>query len=209
MNEEEALRLLEPYRHDPDFHYKEYTRNYLPHREDGPAVIVKGVDATGKVWQHMQYRLEGNWHRQGGPAILGHPPIVCFENGTPLLIESVKETYRFRGIEYPREWAKHLPSAKTLMNYPNADVRAVGIEMYGIENYIRDIGAKLLDADLGDRFAYRELYHIEGLPYRIVLCGDGSTKKSYSLPVPIECETVAEAGAVLNGALDEFVPAES
>ena len=110
--------------------------------------------------------------------------------------------YRFHGVKVPAEWTGGGLTIKALKSAANAEQRRVGIEVYGRAKFLRDTGAKVLHADIGDRADARALVE-DDEAQRWLVCTDGSTGRTYTMLVPAEVTTCAQAYVALCGVLDD------
>ncbi len=87
---------------------------------------------------------------------------------------------------------------------PNMEVRRVLLDAYGVERYMTDIKAKLIDEDIDEIGQPRKLYHAkapwlrdEGLAFVVVRDSSvrNGTRREYSLRVDPKCKTALEAVA--------------
>lgn len=186
-----------------------------PHGDSAPAWELQNVathETVAAVW-----KLHGQLHRRDGLAIVLPPPgtIVALEDdpqGEACTVDQYspgESRAWWRGMAIKESWVLDRPTLEEIRAEQNADLRACAIDLYGLKAYIEAIGAKCLDADVDDRLAARELYEVPGLPYRVLIATDGSSKRIYEIAVPAECRTCAQAGEALNGVTDADVIAES
>ena len=106
--------------------------------------------------------------------------------------------YYLEGVPVPSDWIMEGITLGKLKAERNAEVRRVGIEQYGRAKWLRDTGAKLIDADVDDRSDARALVRdAENLQW--LICTDGSTGRVYSLRVPDDVQTCREAYVALCG----------
>ena len=93
-------------------------------------------------------------------------------------------------------------TAKHIQTESNAEVRRVMLERYGTARYLRDIGAKRVQAD-----DYGELYEAtfaDGLNFKMVKVINGTPEpdgsyKEYMLGVPVNVTSAPEAVAKTYG----------
>lgn len=187
-----------------------YDAQGRPHNETGPASGLRALDGSG--WVLQVWRREGVLHRMDGPAIVLPPPdvtpVVDGASVKPRLL--VGGLCWYRGRQVPDHWVTSRPTAAEIRALgDDMDLRAAAIAYYGVREYIKDIKARLLDADMDGRDAARELYEVPGLPYRVLICTDGGTGRIYDIAVPATCKTCAQAGAALNGFPDHMLAEES
>lgn len=186
-----------------------------PHGDSKPAWELVNV-ATGETVAAV-WRLHGNLHRRDGLAIVMPESGFCVTlEDDPLhevcevvLFKEQESRAWWRGMAIKESWVLERPTLAEIKAEQNADLRAAAIDLYGLQAYIKAIGAKCLDADVDDRLAARELYEVPGLPYRVLIATDGSSKRIYEIAVPAGTQTCAQAGKALNGVRDADVIAES
>jgi hypothetical protein len=131
------------------------------------------------------------------------------ERGRPHCIDGAftrwrdgSEIYAFHGVYVPRSWTNGGLTVKALKETTNAEQRRVGVEVYGRAKFLRDTGAKVLHADIGDRSDARALV-VDDEAKRWLVCTDGSTGRTYTMLVPSEVTTCAQAYTALCGVKDE------
>jgi hypothetical protein len=122
------------------------------------------------------------------------------ENGPALQYPDGFAIWAWHGLRVPADLIVHpeLITTKRITQEQNAELRRVMLERYGLERYMRDMGAKRVQGD-----DYGNLYRVE-------LAGDepivmvevenstpepDGTMKMYMLRVPPMCTTAREAVA--------------
>jgi hypothetical protein len=127
------------------------------------------------------------------------------ENG-PALESDIENLYFWHGVLVPAfvvtrpEWI----TLGHITNETNLEVQRIMIERYGAGRYLKDTGAKLIDMDslTLEGSAPRALMEDKG--GNKWLCGtDGSTARCYTMAVPREAATCAEAHRMICGLDDE------
>jgi hypothetical protein len=120
----------------------------------------------------------------------------------PALESDIENLYFWHGVLVPAfvvtrpEWI----TLGHITNEENLEVQRIMIERYGAGRYIKDTGAKLLDMDslTMEGSAPRALME-DGSGNRW-LCGtDGSTARVYTMAVPREAASCAEAHRMISG----------
>lgn len=87
--------------------------------------------------------------------------------------------------------SKNRLHAREILNINNATIRASILRRFGLENFIREAGAKVLDVEKGRRL----LRVPASTPIMAVEVKDSTTGKTYVLSVPPEMKTCKEAVA--------------
>jgi hypothetical protein len=172
------------------------------HNDTGPAIRFGNADGNAyEAW----YR-DGSLHRRDGPAIVYNAPpegSAWAMDGEAVEFDLLVEHRAWwRGLEIPPHWITKRPQLEEIAAQTNDDMRAAAIDLYGMREYIRDIGATALDMEAGADGSATVLYNVPGLPYRILLAHDGSTRDAYEIAVPDTCKTCRDARIALNGAAD-------
>ena len=113
------------------------------------------------------------------------------------------ELYYWHGTKVTRDIIMHPDriTMEQIKSEQNAEVRRVMRERYGNGRYLKDIGAKLIDADYEGAkqgAAPRALLEDDD-GRRFLVVTDGSTGRVYYLEVPPEVKTCAEGHAALCG----------
>jgi len=174
----------------------EYWRNRVYHRPEaeGPAFHYFHESPTGKKQEHIEYRFEGNLHCTFGPA--------CQRTGD-WKSEIAKQTtiYSFFGVNVPPDWTEKLTVEKILKER-NAEVRRVGVQVYGIEKFVEETIKETIDADIDNRNDARALVLLKD-DTKWLVATDGSTGRVYHLRVPDATKTCVEAYGALTGLKDE------
>lgn len=122
---------------------------------------------------------EGRLHNLEGPALAYHDGF---------------EIYTVQGVRLNKDIVMNPSSltVKQVKSEKNAEIRRALLLVYGLPRYLRDTKAKLLDST-----EIESLYQSdEG---KFMVCTDGSTGRIYSLEVPSEVNSVAEAQTALYG----------
>lgn len=137
----------------------------------------------------QQYHLDGRLHRPDGPAVLT-------SNGT--------RAWYWRGVRVPR-YVIEDPRCKPvqeILNEPNAEVRRVWLEAYGLEDALIDLGrlggAKVINQTTKPPRRLWEItscVDIDEQHPRYVEVSCTSTDRKYFLRVPSDVNTAADAVA--------------
>lgn len=148
--------------------------------------------------KELHFNDANELHCEDGPA-------VSFRRGTEC------DIYSINGVVVP-EFVVMSPETITIdmvKSEENVEIKRVMMERMGIEKYLEDSKATLVDADttfvdtLGsDKTVPRALMEdYEGR--RFLVASDGSTKRVYFMEVPKECNTCVEASNALSGDISE------
>ena len=135
------------------------------------------------------------------------------ESGMALRYRDGWGSWMWHGIRVPQK-AIMAPETITVAEADaetNAEVRRVLIERMGVDRYVRESGAKVVDMDGGLRVpggAARVLVETKG-GEKWLYGTDGSTARCYWMPVPRDVKTCAEAHSRIAGMDEARLIAES
>jgi len=158
----------------------------------------------------LTYNEEDQLHSINGPAYRAHNRCIWYENGQKHgkdLDWYGSVNFYFRGVLIPPKYIKDPDSltAKEILNHQNAEVRRVGLEIYGFDKLRdegqlkviskdKDTGAQLLGIDIEDDFNDDN----QAKPARFVRVLDSTPRddgyqKPYFLRVPPDMQNCKEA----------------
>lgn len=173
-------------------YYELFEQLYRAHRLGGePAIWMQG-DEPGV--EHWQYREHGVLHRVDGPAVVVMKNGKIYTKGNK--DEKQKPLYCFHGIEVPKKWTE--PGGLTvdsILNQDNPDVRAVGVNVFGVEKFVEEATEEIYEVDQGNDLTRALVKTKDGGKWMV--CTDGSTKEVYTLKVDDNCTSCAEGYASL------------
>jgi len=170
---------------------------------------IKSLRAEAGFGPTKTYRdLEGRLHRDEGPAFIS-PNRVQWWNAGRLHGPSTdiygSVTYYFRGVLIPKKYFTNPESLtiKEVLSNPNTEVRRVGLEVYGLDRFIKSKKAKIIHTDDDGQ----QLFHInisqrgddiDTDPSAFIKVFNSTpepdgTHKVFFIQVPPSVETVKEA----------------
>ena len=130
---------------------------------------------------------QGRLHNESGPSI-------AYRDGWKL--------YHWHGVSVPLQVIEfpETITAKQIQDEKNAEVQRIMIERVGAGKYLRESGAKLIDMDslTLEGSAPRALME-DKTGNRWLTGTDGSTARVYTMAVPREAQTCAEAHRMISG----------
>lgn len=156
----------------------------------------------GPFREHRNLAGETNDTTDGLPGYISPTRVIQYTNGRKHGMDVDiwgTENYFWKGVMVPRRFFTHKDelTIDEIMKNPNAEVRRVGIEIYGFDRAIDEGHFKLVHSD--ERTGAR-MYTIEmgNLTVQIVRVLDGTelpdgTRKVYFLQVPPDKKTCREA----------------
>jgi hypothetical protein len=172
---------------------------FVPGPNGGPTVyeFYENPKKPGEFVEHFEFRTAGQPHRLTGPAV--------FRQGNwKEMMDEQADIFAFNGINVPEHWTK--PGGlnpKNILAESNAEVRRVGMEVYGIDKFVEETVKKVIDGDIeSTRNDMRALVLLQDNT-KWLIGTDGSTGRVYHMRVPNNIETCAEAYKALTGLDDD------
>ena len=160
------------------------------------------------------------WFFSGAAIVTDRPRILSRDDQNRLHCESgAAVEYRdgfaihaWHGTRIPAEWIENKTTltAKTALTWENIEQRRAAIEIVGWSRILRELDAKVIDADGDPQIGTLVEVKLPDLPrparFCRVTCGTG---REFAVGVPPEVATAIEAQAWMQGlALSEFVAPE-
>jgi len=142
---------------------------------------------------HME---DGELHNETGPAMAWEDTKIYSIHGhtVPERVVMNPETITLEDIDKEAD----------------AEVKRIMMERYGMERYVVDSGAKIIDSDNGigvEGSCPRALVE-DKHGKRWIIGSDGSTERIYFIPVDAKAKTVSEAHQSISGVLESKIISE-